>query len=80
MCLAIPGRILSVDVADGSDVWRMGRVDFGGVIKDVSLACIEDPQPGQHVLVHAGVAISRVHPAEAEQLLATLREMAEDES
>lgn len=62
MCLAVPGRIESVYEQDGL---RMGRVDFGGVVKEVCLACVPESGIGGHVLVHAGFAITAVDPQAA---------------
>lgn len=71
MCLAIPGRVLSVEGQE--PLWRVGRVDFGGVIQSVSLACVPEVCPGGYVLVHAGVALSCLDEVEAEQLLELMR-------
>lgn len=70
MCLAVPGRIESVYEQDGL---RMGRVDFGGVVKDVCLACVPESGIGGHVLVHAGFAIAALA---AEAAAATAAEFA----
>lgn len=69
MCLAIPGEILSIDEASPL---RAGRVSFGGVVKEVCLACVPEATPGDFVVVHAGFAISRLDPAEARRTLADL--------
>ncbi len=71
MCLAVPGRLLRVQGEEA--LWRTGRVDFGGVIKEVSLACVPEVRPGEYVMVHAGVAISRLDEEEALRLLDSLR-------
>ncbi|MEW5795317.1 MAG: HypC/HybG/HupF family hydrogenase formation chaperone [Candidatus Zixiibacteriota bacterium] len=63
MCLAVPGKIVSVDNADS--IVRSGRVDFGGVIREVSLACVPQAGIGDYVLVHAGFALSVVDPEQA---------------
>jgi hydrogenase expression/formation protein HypC len=63
MCLAVPGRIL--DVAGEDPLARHGRVDFGGIVKAVSLACVPDARPGEYVLVHAGFAIAVIDEQEA---------------
>jgi hydrogenase expression/formation protein HypC len=64
MCLAVPGRILSIAGAlpgDGeADLWRSAEVDFGGVRQRVSLACLPEAQVGDRVLVHVGLALSVV--------------------
>jgi hydrogenase expression/formation protein HypC len=73
MCLAIPGRIL--DVSGDLPLSRTGRVDFGGVVKDVSLAFVPEAAVGDYVLVHVGFALTRVDEAEAEKMLQALREI-----
>ena len=73
MCLAIPGRLLDAD--DLGELTASGRVDFGGVIKRVSLACVPEARIGDHLLVHAGIAIALVDAAEAARILATLDEL-----
>lgn len=62
MCLAVPGKIVSIT---GEDFARMARVSFGGVVKDVSLAYTSEAQVGNYVLVHVGFALSVVDEAEA---------------
>ena len=66
MCLAIAGRLLSDDGADA--LFRTGRVDFGGVIKAVHLACVPEAQVGDLLLVHAGLAIGRIDPDRSQPL------------
>lgn len=73
MCLAVPGRILSIEGID--PVLRAGRVDFAGIVKRVNLSFVPDAQVGDFVLVHVGVAISTVDEAEAAQVFAYLKEM-----
>jgi hydrogenase expression/formation protein HypC len=74
MCLAIPGKILS---AAGEDLSRTGKVDFGGVVKEVSLAYVPEAQIGDYVIVHVGFAISRLDESEADKVFEYLREMDE---
>lgn len=69
MCLAIPGEVLSI-VDDAA--LRMGRVRFGGVIREVCLACVPEAAVGDFVVVHAGFAISRLNTEEARQTLEDL--------
>ncbi len=71
MCLGIPGRILSV--CDG--VLRTGRVDFGGVAKEICLAYVPEANVGDYVIVHVGFAISRVEEAEAARVFGYLEEI-----
>ncbi len=73
MCLAIPGRI---DTVEGDDpLFRQARVVFAGVTRTVSLACTPEAGPGDYVLVHAGIAIATLDEAAAERTLAALREI-----
>jgi hydrogenase expression/formation protein HypC len=73
MCLAIPGKVTSIDGADS--LTRMGKVDFGGVFKEASLACVPEAEVGDYVIVHAGFAISRLDEEEAGKVFEYLREM-----
>jgi len=68
MCVAVPGRILTI----GEDA--MAEVDFGGVRREISLAFLEDPKPGEYVIVHAGFALHKVEKDEAEETLALMRD------
>ena len=74
MCLAVPGKIISIS---GEDLARQGRVDFGGVLKEVNLAYVPQAQVGEYVLVHVGFAISVVDEEEAAKVFGYLREMGE---
>ncbi len=76
MCLAIPGRVVSV-LTDEEESLRQATVDFGGVQKEVSLAFTPEAAVGDYVLVHVGFALSVVDEAEAQQIFETLREMEE---
>mgnify|MGYP003340519127 FL=1 len=62
MCLAVPGRVETLRDADGT---RFGRVDFGGVARDVCLVFVPEAVPGDWVLVHVGFALSRLEEGEA---------------
>lgn len=77
MCLAIPGRITRIE--EGDSPARPGRVDCGGVTREVSLAMTPDAGVGDYVLIHAGCSISVIDEAEAESTLAALLELAEAE-
>jgi hydrogenase expression/formation protein HypC len=73
MCLAVPGRIVSIE---GEDlILRSGRVDFSGIIKQVNLAYVPDAKIGDYVLVHVGFAINIIDEAEANQVFQFLREI-----
>jgi len=75
MCLAVPGKIISTSGDD--PLTRMGRVSFGGIIKDVSLAYVPEAKVGDYVIVHVGFAISTLDEQEAEQVFEYLREIDE---
>ena len=75
MCLAVPGKILSIEGED--PIVRSGRVSFGGIIRKVSLAYIPDASLGEYVLVHAGFAISRIDEEEAARILGYLEQINE---
>ncbi|HEU5334985.1 MAG TPA: HypC/HybG/HupF family hydrogenase formation chaperone [Terriglobales bacterium] len=64
MCLAVPGRILQTSVSNGV---RAGRVEFGGIVRQVCLELVPEAEAGDYVLVHVGFAISRVDRQEAER-------------
>ena len=74
-CLAIPGQILRISGDD--PLFRHAKVSFGGIVKDVSLACTPDAQAGQYVLVHVGMALSIIDEAEAAQVFEYLQQMEE---
>ena len=72
MCLAIPGKILEIQ-EQGS--LRVARVQFGGIVRQVSLDFVPDAAIGEYVIVHVGFAISRVDAVEAERTYKLLQEM-----
>lgn len=71
MCLAVPGRIASI--AEASGPMRTGSVDFGGVTREVNLACVPEAAVGDYVLVHVGFALGVIDAAEAERVFRYLR-------
>ena len=73
MCLAVPGLILSLSGDD--PLIRAGRVDFGGVVKEISLAYVPEAKIGDYVLVHVGFALTVIDAAEAARVFAHLREI-----
>jgi hydrogenase expression/formation protein HypC len=75
MCLAVPGKITSISGDD--PLTRTGKVDFGGILKEVSLAYVPEARIGDYVIVHVGFAISRLDEAEANKVFEYLREMQE---
>lgn len=75
MCLAVPGRILGVRGED--PLMRAGRVDFGGIIKEINLTFVPEASVGDHVLVHVGFAITVIDETEAQRVFQYLREIGE---
>ncbi len=77
MCLGIPGKI--VEVYEQDDL-PMGKVEFGGIVKETCLAYTPEAKVGDYVIVHVGFAISRVDEAEAREVFSYLEqiEMAAD--
>lgn len=78
MCLAIPGKILSI-TAQLDETFRFGKVSFGGITKEVNLCMVPEAKTGDYVLVHVGVAISIVDEDEAHKVFNYLKEMGEVE-
>lgn len=76
MCLAIPGKIKSIESQYGGLV-RMAKVLFGGITKEASLEMVPHAKEGDYVLVHVGVAISVVDEEEAKRTFSYLEEIGE---
>jgi hydrogenase expression/formation protein HypC len=74
VCLAIPGRIASLSGDD--PIMRVGRVDFGGIVKEINLAYVPEARVGDYVLVHVGFALTLIDEAEAERVYEQLNEIA----
>ena len=72
MCLGIPGQIREIYQSHGT---CMGRVDFGGILKEVCLAYVPEAAVGDYVIVRAGFAISRLDEEYAEETLRMMREV-----
>ena len=78
MCLAIPGKL--IEIASDSNGVRMGKANFGGIVKQVCLEYTPEVQTGDYVLVHVGFALSKVNEEEAArtyQLLEELKQLGE---
>jgi hydrogenase expression/formation protein HypC len=76
MCLAIPGKIQSIEPRHNGLI-RMARVQFGSIVKEASLDMVPHAQVGNYVLVHVGVAISVVDEQEAQRTFEYLAEIGE---
>lgn len=73
MCLAVPGKIVSI--AGDDPLERTGKIDFGGILKQASLAYVPEANIGDYVIVHVGFALSRVDEAEAAKIFEYVRQM-----
>jgi hydrogenase expression/formation protein HypC len=74
MCLAVPGQIIEIA---GEGVSRTGRVSFGGIVKQISLAYTPEAIIGDYVLAHVGFALQIVDEEEARHVFAYLEELGE---
>jgi hydrogenase expression/formation protein HypC len=73
MCLAIPGKL---ECITGDDpMTRMGKVNFGGILKEACLAYVPEAQVGDYVIVHVGFALSRLDEEEANKVFDYLKQM-----
>jgi hydrogenase expression/formation protein HypC len=72
MCLAIPGKVLQAEEAQGI---RVGRVQFGGIVRSVRLDFVPEAAVGDYVMVHVGFAISKVDESEAQRTYELLQEL-----
>ena len=75
MCLAVPGKIESIET-EGA-LGPTGKVNFGGILKDVNLAYVPEAGVGDYVIVHVGFALSRLDEEEANKTLEYFRQMGE---
>ena len=78
MCLGVPGKLVEIYPQAGLALPK-GKVEFGGIYKDICLAYTPEAQVGDYVLVHVGFAISRIDQAEAEEIFSYLNEIEEIE-
>ena len=72
MCLGIPGQVTEIYEDNGV---RMGRANFGGIVKEVCLAYVPEVEVGDYTIVHVGFAITRLDEQSAQESLALFREM-----
>ena len=73
MILAIPGKLITIATDDAGV--RMGRANFGGIVKEVCLEYTPDVQCGDYVLVHVGFALGKVDEAEAQRTYEALKSL-----
>ncbi len=72
MCLGIPGKIVEIYEQEGL---KMGKIDFGGVVRETCLAYVPEIEVGQYAIVHVGFALNIIDEAEAQETLALLDEI-----
>lgn len=77
MCLAVPGKIIEIDQ---NSVIRMGKVDFGGITREVCLEAVPEAEIGNYVIVHAGFALNTLSQQEAMNSLEAFKELDEIEN
>jgi len=77
MCLAVPGKIISITGEDPLE--RVAKVSFGGVIKDINLAYLPEAKIDDYVVVHVGFALSILDQAEADEIFEYLNQLADAE-
>ena len=75
MCLAVPGKVLSIDRSDPE--LKMAKVDFSGIIKEISVQWLPEVKEGDYVLAHVGMALNILDEKDAEETLGLLKELGE---
>lgn len=76
MCLAIPGKLIAI-TSELDQTFRVGKVSFDGVMKEVSLTLVPEAKAGDYVMVHVGAAISVVDEEEAKKTFEILKQLGE---
>jgi hydrogenase expression/formation protein HypC len=76
MCLSIPGQLIEI-TSTLDETFRLGRVSFDGIIKEVSLTLVPEAKVGNYVLVHVGAAISLIDEDEARKTFDLLKQLGE---
>ncbi|MDN3642796.1 HypC/HybG/HupF family hydrogenase formation chaperone [Lutimonas halocynthiae] len=76
MCLSIPGKLIEI-TAELDEIFRVGKVSFDGIIKEVSLTMVPEARVGQYVMVHVGAAISMIDEDEAKKTFDLLKQLGE---
>lgn len=75
MCLGVPGKVIQVE--NNALGIPMGKVSFGGIVKEVCLAYVPEVEVGNYVVVHVGFAINTIDEEEAMEVFAMLKQMGE---
>jgi hydrogenase expression/formation protein HypC len=74
MCLAVPGKITEIYQSGGM---LMGKIDFGGALREVCLAYVPEAKVGDYAVIHVGFALNLLSPEEAEETLSLLAQLGE---
>ena len=77
MCLAVPGKIIEITQTPAA---KMGKVDFGGVVREVCLEAVPEANIGDYVIIHAGFALNTLSEREAQETLDALKELGDIEA
>ena len=77
MCLGVPGKVLEIIEPEQDDAMLMGKVEFGGITKDICLAYLPEVVVGDHVLVHVGFAISKIDEEAAAEIFSYIEQIGE---
>jgi hydrogenase expression/formation protein HypC len=73
MCLAVPGKIISID--DSDPELKMARVKFGEISRDICIQWVNDLSEGDYIIAHIGTALGKIDEADAKATLEALHEM-----
>ncbi len=76
MCLSIPGKLIKI-THQLDEIFRVGKVSFDGIIKEVSLTLVPEAKVGDYVMVHVGAAISMIDEEEAKKTFDLLKQLGE---
>ena len=77
MCLGIPGKV--VQWIEREAPFAQAEVEFDGVRRVCHMACVTEAEEGDYVIVHAGIAISRIDPDEAQRVFEELKALGDDD-
>ncbi|HEC43600.1 hypothetical protein LCGC14_2415420 [marine sediment metagenome] len=75
MCLAVPGKVISID--NSNPELMMAKVDFSGIIKEISVVWLPEAKVGDYILAHVGMALNTIDEEDAMETLRLLRELGE---
>jgi hydrogenase expression/formation protein HypC len=76
MCLAVPGKIIEIYETNGL---LMGKIDFGGVTREVCLSYVPEAKVGDYTIIHVGFALNLIDEQEAMETLALLDEISKQD-